>query len=287
MKGMVIQMKKLCKYAVVTVILCLALSINVSAKDYITKENFDYSRYLEKHPDLAAAIDVNDKDAVWNFYLNIGKPAGWNGRVAEEYLIREYDFDYVRYANENPDLTAAFGMDKEALYHHYVSCGIMEGRKGYSTNEETNAKLQIYTLAESITKGCSTDREKVKAVHDWLVKNVKYDYDNYAARTIPDSSYGMAGPILHGKAVCQGYAETFEYFMDVLGIECEMVTGTANNGNGSWTGHAWNKVKLDGNWLYLDVTWDDPVPDRGDCVHWYKYYLVADATFGGDHRPNY
>ena len=49
---------------------------------------------------------------------------------------------------------------------------------GTARHSETNAKLQIYTLAESITKGCSTDREKVKAVHDWLVKNVKYDYDN-------------------------------------------------------------------------------------------------------------
>lgn len=279
-------MKRLWKYAVVTVILSLAFSFQVSAKDYITKENFDYQWYLEKHPDLAAVVDVNNKDAVWDFYQNIGKPAGWNGRVAEEYLIREYDFDYVRYANENPDLAAAFGVDRKTLYQHYVSYGISEGRKGYSTNEETNAKLQIYTLADTVTAGCVSDREKVKAVHDWLVKNVAYDYDNYVKRTIPSSSYGIAGPILYGKSVCQGYAESFAYFMDVLGIECEMVTGTANNGNGIWAGHAWNKVKLDGNWLYLDATWDDPLPDRGNSVYWYKYYLVTDPTFGGDYRPN-
>lgn len=278
-------MKKLWKYAIVTIVMSLALSFQVSAKDYITKENFDYEWYLEKHPDLAAVVDATNKDSIWDFYLNIGKPAGWNGRVAEEYLIKESEFDYVRYANENPDLAAAFGVDRSTLYQHYVSYGIAEGRKGYSTNEETNAKRQIYTLADTITAGCASDREKVKAIHDWLVKNVAYDYDNYVARTIPRSSYGIAGPILYGKSVCQGYAETFEYFMDVLGIECEMVTGTANNGNGTWAGHAWNKVKLDGNWLYIDVTWDDPLPDRGANVYWYKYYLVTDPTFGGDHRP--
>ena len=59
-----------------------------------------------------------------------------------------------------------------------------------------------------------------------------------------------------------------------------------NNGNGTWAGHAWNKVKLDGNWLYIDVTWDDPLPDRGAYVYWYDYYLVTDPTFGGDHRPS-
>ena len=118
------------------------------------------------------------------------------------------------------------------------------------------------------------------------MKNVAYDYDNYKAGTIPYSSYGMQGPILHGKSVCQGYAKAFEYFMDVLGIECELISGTANNGNGTWAGHAWNKVKIDGKWLYIDVTWDDPIPDRGANVYWYKYYLVTDATFGGDHRAD-
>lgn len=268
------------------VVMSLAFSVQVSAKDYITKENFDYQWYLEKHPDLAAVVDGNDKEAIWSFYQNTGKPAGWNGRVAEAYLIGQYDFDYVRYANENPDLAAAFGVDRNALYQHYINYGIVEGRLGYSTSEETNAKTKIYTLAETITAGCVSDREKVKAVHDWLVKNVAYDYDNYVKRTIPRSSYGIAGPILYGKSVCQGYAETFEYFMDVLGIECETVTGTANNGNGTWAGHAWNKVKLDGNWLYIDVTWDDPLPDRGANVYWYKYYLVTDQTFGGDHRSS-
>lgn len=278
-------MKKIWSCALFAIILSLAFSANVSAKDYITRENFDYQWYLEKHPELAAIIDGNDKEAVWDFYQNIGEPGGWNGRVAKEYLLNESNFDYLRYANENPDVVAVFGLDKAALYQHYKLIGIVEGRKGYSIKEETNAKLQIYEIADSITIGCVTNQERIKVVHDWLVKNVAYDYDNYVLRTIPERSYGMEGPILYGKAVCQGYAEAFSYFMDVLGIECEMVTGTANNGNGLWIGHAWNKVNVDGNWYYIDVTWDDPLPDRGASVYWYKYYMVTDPTFGGDHRP--
>lgn len=279
------RMSKWWKYAIVMLALSLAFSMQVNAKDTITKENFDYEWYLEKHPDLAVAIDGNNKDAVWSFYQSIGKPAGWNGRVAQEFLLNEENFDYVRYANENPDLLAVFGLDKVALYNHYHLMGSLEGRKGYATTEETNAKLRIYELADTITAGCVSDTEKIKVVHDWLVKNTAYDYYNYVLQTIPEPSYGMEGAVLYGKAVCQGYAEAFSYFMDALGIENEMVTGTANNGNGLWIGHAWNKVKLDGKWYFIDVTWDDPLPDRGANVYWYKYYLVEDSTFGGDHRP--
>ena len=280
-------MRKKCKYVVMIMVLSFLFSMNVCAKDYITKDNFDYQWYLDKHPDLAAIMDINDKEGIWNFYLNVGKPAGWIGRVTQQSLIQEYNFDYMRYAAENPDLAAVYGTDKASLYEHYINHGLAEGRKGYSISEETEAKIQIYSLAESITAGCVSDREKVKAVHDWIVKNVSYDYNNYLKGTIPRSSYGIQGPILYRRSVCQGYAETFEYFMDVLGIECELITGTANNGNGKWSGHAWNKVKVDRQWLYIDVTWDDPLPDKGNTVYWYKYYLVTDPTFGGDHRARY
>lgn len=43
------------------------------------------------------------------------------------------NFDFVRYADEYPDVKAAYGYDAEALYGHYVSSGIAEGRKGYAS----------------------------------------------------------------------------------------------------------------------------------------------------------
>lgn len=277
-------MKKIWKYAVAVTVMCLAISMNVSARDYLTQENFDYEWYLQKHPELASTINVNDQEAIWNFYVTEGQAAGWIGRVAVKYLIPEQQFDAAKYAEAYPDVAAAMGTDPSTLYQHYITCGIAEGRTGYATNEETTAKLKVYALSKTLTQGCKSDREKVKAIHDWLVINVAYDYDNFKARTIPRSSYGLAGPILHGKSVCQGYATAFQYFMDVLGIECQMISGTASNSLGTG-GHSWNKVKLDGEWLYIDVTWDDPVPDRGRKADIYDYYLTKDPTFGGDHHP--
>lgn len=57
--------------------------------------------------------------------------------------------------------------------------------------------------------------------------------------------------MLNSKAVCSGYAVTFDYFMYVLGIEHEHVSGNATNSSGLTGGHAWNRVLLDNQWYYV------------------------------------
>jgi transglutaminase-like putative cysteine protease len=261
-------------------------SSTVSAEQNIDEDNFDYEWYLEKHPDLAAIVDANDKEAIWDFYINTGKPAGWVGRIEKNHLLVFYDFDDQRYALYNPDVVAVYGTEFSALYQHYLDYGIAEGRQGYyldTCSDLLKAKLKIYEQADVIAAEYSSDRERVKAVHDWMVKNIQYDYDNYISNKIPFRSYQEDGAMVYGKAVCEGYAVTFELFMNALGIECRTVIGTATSDSGSGS-HAWNSLKLDGTWYYIDVTWDDPVPDSGDSVYWYKYYLTTDPTFWGSHK---
>lgn len=87
-------------------------------------------------------------------------------------------------------------------------------------------------------------------------------------------------------AVCQGYAVTFYVMMTELGIPCTIVGGTANGG-----GHAWNAVKLDGYWYFVDVTWDDPLfngsttyPDGKNMS--YEYLLCTYANISKDHTDD-
>lgn len=283
MKKIIRGLKALGTHCLLICMAGLMLSIPVHAEqEGITPENFDYEWYLERHPDLAATVSVDDKETIWNFYQMTGKPSGWCGRIASQYLIDEQSFDHVRYAAENPDVVAYYGMDPHALYQHYMTSGILEGRKAYPTDKRTEAIIKIYDLAETITKDCTTDSQRINAVHDWMVRNIAYDYDNYLAGTIPDRSGTQEGAILYGKAVCGGYAVTFCSFMDALGIECEYISGEGNGG-----GHGWNRVMLNGRWRYIDVTWDDPVPDQGpNAPVCYTYYMVEDPTFGGTHVPD-
>ena len=130
--------------------------------------------------------------------------------------------------------------------------------------------------AQGIDK-LDSDVAKVKAVHDYIVLNTEYDYNNYMNDTIPQVSYEAYGVLVLKTGVCDSYRKAFQIFMDILEIPCEGVSGTGNGGL-----HAWNVVTLDGERYHIDVTWDDPVPDeKGRVV--YNYFLVNDKVMKEDH----
>ncbi len=114
-----------------------------------------------------------------------------------------------------------------------------------------------------------TDVEKALVVHDYMALNYKYDYDNYLNDTIPFESYRMDGLLTNKTGVCQAYAETYKYIMNLLGIDCVVVSSDSMN-------HAWNIIKINNEWYHVDVTWDDPVYDRiGRARH--EYFLLSDS----------
>ncbi len=68
----------------------------------------------------------------------------------------------------------------------------------------------------------------------------------------------ICGVFLDGKAVCEGYARAMQYLLQKCGIECAEAAGNIQKETGeSGGGHAWNIVKIDGDYYYLDTTWDD------------------------------
>lgn len=268
--------KRLAQMLIMAALLIVLLPMtSVQAKQNVTKENFDYKWYLEQHPDLAAMVSADNHDAIWAFYETVGEPAGWNGRCTKESLMDRRHFNYWTFLELNPDVYAVFGDDYDKIYDWYMTIGILENRQG-AYDGEVIATMKIYDIADSITDPAMSEREKVRAVHDWLCTHVDYDYGNYLAGTIPRDSYRIVGAIEHGKAVCNGYMLSFEAFMDVLGMECENVVGWSET-----SGHGWNKVKVDGNWYEIDVTWDDLGLYGMGYRH--DYFLISEEQMNKDH----
>lgn len=88
--------------------------------------------------------------------------------------------------------------------------------------------------------------EMALAVHDYLAVNSTYD------ETLQrNTNYDL---LVNGTAVCTGYAMAYLDILTRLGIECRFVESQPML-------HAWNMVKLDGQWYHVDVTHDDPTPD--------------------------
>lgn len=112
---------------------------------------------------------------------------------------------------------------------------------------------EIDGILANIIKPNMTRKEKITAVHDFMVESYEYDY------SFSDESYTFYGLLKNKKGVCQGYATLFYVFMTGLGIRCDKVTGYAASTafGDDLEPHMWNSVVVNGETLYVDVTYDD------------------------------
>jgi hypothetical protein len=110
----------------------------------------------------------------------------------------------------------------------------------------------------------NTDLEKCRAVYTWMAYNIKYDDVAYNNNS---SSFMDALEVLkEQKAVCAGYSELFTYLCSRLNLEVKSVFGWSkgygykqeemlNMKSIPDSDHAWNLVKIDGEWRCFDATW--------------------------------
>lgn len=125
---------------------------------------------------------------------------------------------------------------------------------------------------------------QIKNVHDYLIDQLEYD-----STLSKDNIYNIYGALINRCTVCEGYARSFKYIMDDLGIPCIIACGTAINSNGEMENHAWNYVQINGAWYAIDVTWDDPVIIGSGYVSHnvrYKYYLKGSDEFFTNHTED-
>ncbi|WP_171685791.1 stalk domain-containing protein [Paenibacillus planticolens] len=146
---------------------------------------------------------------------------------------------------------------------------------------------KVTDILNEIITPSMTPFQKVYAIHKYVVNHVEYDYLNFRRNTVPSSDGSARGTLLNGIAVCEGYAEAMSYLLTKVGIENNLVIGNATTednvtGRLSNVNHAWNAVKLNDKWYYLDATWDDLNLNLAED------YKVHTLTFEGDpHRYYY
>lgn len=134
--------------------------------------------------------------------------------------------------------------------------------------ERLEADKMIDGILGQIIKPYMNSHEKVKAVHDYIVLNGKYDESK-----IYYSDYDL---LKEGTSVCNGYALLTYNMLTRLDIPVKLVTGTTGGES-----HIWNMVKLGDYWFHLDTTWDDPLPDMGTIS--YAYYMLTEKEITKDH----
>ena len=129
---------------------------------------------------------------------------------------------------------------------------------------------EVSDIVSAVPKGMS-EAERALYVHDYLISVYAYDeteriYDTY---TFLKTRTG----------VCQAYSLLYLRVMRELGVECAVVTSSDMR-------HAWNLVRIGGNWYHVDLVYDDPRPDRtGRVLH--EYFLLSDEEITAKGHANW
>ena len=130
----------------------------------------------------------------------------------------------------------------------------------------------------------ANEYDKVLLAHDMLVNNTDYALD-YTSKTYEESEmyYNVYGCLVDHYSVCDGYSKAFKLLMDRLGVRCGLVSGKSVRNNES---HSWNYVIIDGDYYWIDVTWDDPVNiDSNEVMREleHTYFCITDEQLLRDH----
>lgn len=161
----------------------------------------------------------------------------------------------------------------EKIYFKITSYGEvnMAIDKLYSDEEKNSIESKIKEFEDTNIKDGMSTRDKIKAFHDYLINNSVYDKARAEAIENGDdyggnNSHKANGPLIDGLALCSGYSDAMKIYLDKLGVPNYKIS----NSN-----HIWNLVYLDGQWLHLDLTWDDPVTTDGSNILLHKFFLIS------------
>ena len=279
-------------------------SNNNTNVDYssVTVDKYFYNQLEEPSKTIYKALESNKENMKSGTYrIELGNSFSdiLNTTNGQDELGDYYQSAIEAYTYDNPDIfylspnkmylnietiTSSSGVS----YNVYINNG---NENNYFTDEFSSqtqvesAISQVEQVKNSIvSRRTGNTYEDIKMVHDYLVDSMEYD------TTISRNNiYDVYGALVNKVAVCEGYARSFKYILDEMGIPCVLVIGTGTNSRGETERHAWNYVQLQGIWYAVDSTWDDPVVVGGGTVSQsskYKYFLKGSSEFYSDHTPS-
>lgn len=140
-------------------------------------------------------------------------------------------------------------------------------KKNYTKEERDKLNAEVERLSKELFSENNTIKYNILQAHNYIINKSKYDSNKISGTSIYNSDKAT-GPLFEGYAICSGYTDSMQLFLEELGI---------NNYRVASDKHTWNAVEIENKWYHLDLTWDDPVavglPDLDLLEH--EFFLIS------------
>lgn len=237
-------------------------------------------------------------------------PDGFGDAVQNTYSKPHYDDNVKKERNFYIDsVKETMSVSTSNMLYKAVAWGY---KPVFMGSQAENLK-QIYDNAKDALSYIVSDEmseyEKVHAIYDYIIYNVRYDHDCANAEDAYVSGnlslnekmkyygYYLEGIFLDKfykkdmHAVCDGKSKAFVLMCGIEGITAVRISGKASSDGQNFGGHAWNKVLLDLNgtgdkeWYFVDTTWGDVGDDSKEFLS-HAYFLLSDDEVKNTHVEN-
>ncbi len=230
------------------------------------------------------AYETLTDDYVKELYMRIAKSVDtvYAPNITTTGSLSDYQITQAveAYKNDHPE---TFWLKGSSLFVPYGDTTSVKLDYTVQNDKLIAAKKKFDTAVTSALKKLPSgnDFEREEYINNYIIENCKYDDAAAQTENIEGNENDAYGALVDGKAVCEGYARAFQLLCNKANIDCVLLSGTADSDN-----HAWNGVKIGGDWYQIDVTWDD-VDDFIYDSH--EYFNLTDSLMYEEHTlsPKY
>jgi hypothetical protein len=153
-------------------------------------------------------------------------------------------------------------------------------------NAPAEAESSLEDLARYLGTGARDDEELARAIYRWITANIDYDVVGFTGGCV-GSGCRVRTPeevLEERKGVCSDYAALFSSLSEISGLDAVAIIGRGK-GSGYTVGskipesinHAWNAVRIDGEWKLVDATWGAGHldPEEGFVERFEEFYFFT------------
>lgn len=229
--------------------------------------------YSKLTPMLRSVMDtIIKKLQKFESIISIVNPAVTSKQIGMLFEIIDKDFPEIFYIDIKKTLIkiVEYGPVKQISINYLYSK--YEVERIFDEIRDISSQI-LSPLSES-----DTILKREKHLHDYLASKVQYEFNSRDSM-----DYSIIGPLLHGHAICEGYAKAYKYLCEQSQLNCLVVVGKAVNcKTGKMEKHAWNILYIgNDSYAHVDVTWDSGKSLGTNLM--YSYFNLSDKLIGNDH----